>query len=182
MQEESSMDGMQSDESNTEQVIVPGKPLREQDRFLPIANITKIMKKAIPKNGKIAKESRECIQECVSEFISFITSEACDRCHMEKRKTINAEDILCAMYALGFENYVEPLKIYLNKYKDTIMTDRVNAEETGESSKAGESSGQPQASCSKASEMLPTDIANTEIIYQSDDGTLYFKNDTYETM
>lgn len=28
-------------------------PLREQDRFLPIANIAKIMKKAIPENGKV---------------------------------------------------------------------------------------------------------------------------------
>lgn len=28
-------------------------PLREQDRFLPIANIAKIMKRAIPENGKV---------------------------------------------------------------------------------------------------------------------------------
>ncbi|CAK9803281.1 Nuclear transcription factor Y subunit beta [Anthophora plagiata] len=67
-----------------------GGPLREQDRFLPIANVAKIMKRAIPEAGKIAKDARECVQECVSEFISFITSEASDRCHMEKRKTINA--------------------------------------------------------------------------------------------
>ena len=32
--------------------------------------------------GKIAKDARECCQECVSEFISFITSEASDRCHV----------------------------------------------------------------------------------------------------
>lgn len=30
-------------------------PLREQDRFLPIANIAKIMKRAIPDNGKVKK-------------------------------------------------------------------------------------------------------------------------------
>lgn len=76
------------------------------------------MKKGIPSNGKIAKDARECVQECVSEFISFITSEASERCHMEKRKTINGEDILCAMYTLGFDNYVEPLKLYLAKYRD----------------------------------------------------------------
>lgn len=29
------------------------QPLREQDRFLPIANIAKIMKKAIPDSGKV---------------------------------------------------------------------------------------------------------------------------------
>jgi nuclear transcription Y subunit beta len=48
---------------------------REQDRFLPIANISRIMKKAVPANGKIAKDAKETLQECVSEFISFVTSE-----------------------------------------------------------------------------------------------------------
>jgi nuclear transcription Y subunit beta len=52
-----------------------GGSVREQDRFLPIANISRIMKKAIPANGKIAKDAKETVQECVSEFISFITSE-----------------------------------------------------------------------------------------------------------
>ncbi|XP_014204299.1 transcriptional activator HAP3 [Copidosoma floridanum] len=98
-------------------------PLREQDRFLPIANVAKIMKRAIPEAGKIAKDARECVQECVSEFISFITSESSDRCHMEKRKTINGEDILFAMTTLGFDNYVEPLKIYLQKYREATKGD-----------------------------------------------------------
>lgn len=31
----------------------PGQPLREQDRFLPIANVAKIMKRAIPESGKV---------------------------------------------------------------------------------------------------------------------------------
>lgn len=94
------------------------EPLREQDRFLPIANVARIMKIAIPKSGKIAKDAKECVQECVSEFVSFITSEASDRCHQEKRKTINGEDILFAMSTLGFDNYVEPLKLYLQKYRE----------------------------------------------------------------
>lgn len=56
----------------------------------------------------------------MSEFISFITSEASDRCFQEKRKTINGEDILFAMSNLGFDNYVEPLKLYLQKYREVI--------------------------------------------------------------
>ena len=48
----------------------------------------------------------EGIQECVSEFISFITSEASDKCQNEKRKTINGDDILWAMTTLGFTDYV----------------------------------------------------------------------------
>lgn len=49
--------------------------VREQDRFLPIANISRIMKKALPTNAKIAKDAKETVQESVSEFISFVTSE-----------------------------------------------------------------------------------------------------------
>jgi hypothetical protein len=37
--------------------------------------VARIMKLALPENAKIAKEAKECMQECVSEFISFITSE-----------------------------------------------------------------------------------------------------------
>jgi len=111
-----------TDDSNQGGGDKPGYPLREQDRFLPIANIAKIMKRGIPEPGKIAKDARECVQECVSEFISFITSEASDRCHMEKRKTINGEDILFAMTTLGFDNYVEPLKLYLQKYREVCIS------------------------------------------------------------
>lgn len=100
-------------------------PLREQDRFLPIANVARIMKTSIPKTGKISKEAKECVQECISEFISFITSEASERCHQEKRKTINGEDILFAMSTLGFDNYVEPLKLYLQKYRESMKGDKV---------------------------------------------------------
>ncbi|OBZ89792.1 Nuclear transcription factor Y subunit B-8 [Choanephora cucurbitarum] len=100
--------------------------IKEQDRFLPIANVARIMKKALPENAKIAKEAKECVQECVSEFISFITSEASDRCQQEKRKTINGEDILWAMQSLGFENYTEALKIYLGKYRETTKIERTS--------------------------------------------------------
>ncbi|PPQ81874.1 hypothetical protein CVT25_013481 [Psilocybe cyanescens] len=111
---------------------------REQDRFLPyssfpspplphpifpqptrpqIANVSRIMKSSVPPTAKIAKDAKECVQECVSEFISFITSEAAEKCQLEKRKTIGGEDILYAMGSLGFENYAETLKIHLAKLR-----------------------------------------------------------------
>nr|XP_008359656.1 nuclear transcription factor Y subunit B-1-like isoform X1 [Malus domestica] len=96
----------------------PRSNVREQDRFLPIANISRIMKKALPPNGKIAKDAKEIVQDCVSEFISFITSEASDKCQREKRKTINGDDLLWAMATLDFEDYIDPLKVYLAKYRE----------------------------------------------------------------
>uniref|UniRef100_A0A915PHY7 Nuclear transcription factor Y subunit beta n=1 Tax=Setaria digitata TaxID=48799 RepID=A0A915PHY7_9BILA len=102
------------------------KPILEQDRFLPIANISRLMKNVIPRSGKVAKDAKECVQECVSEFISFITSEACDRCLNEKRKTITGEDIIGAFSTLGFDNYVEPLNAYVRKFREAFRTERNN--------------------------------------------------------
>jgi len=100
--------------------------LRDQDRFVPIANVGRIMKQMISPAGKVSKEAKECVQECVSEFISFITMEASERCQQEKRKTINGEDILWAMQTLGFDNYLEPMKAYLAKYREAFRGDHRN--------------------------------------------------------
>lgn len=101
-----------------------GGETREQDRFLPVANIARIMKTVLPPNAKIGKDAKETIQECVSEFISFITSEASDKCVQEKRKTINGDDILWAMSTLGFDPYIAPLEQYLGKYRDVAKADK----------------------------------------------------------
>lgn len=63
-------------------------------------------------------------QECVSEFICWITADASDKCQDEKRKTINGEDIITSMNTLGFYDYIEPLKVYLAKYRASVKGDR----------------------------------------------------------
>mmetsp|Transcript_4039 Transcript_4039/g.11891 ORF Transcript_4039/g.11891 Transcript_4039/m.11891 type:complete len:135 (-) Transcript_4039:1384-1788(-) len=63
-------------------------------------------------------------------------SEASDRCQTEKRKTINGksrlylskltwagDDIVWAMGQLEFDEYVNPLRAYLTKYRQTTKTD-----------------------------------------------------------
>ncbi|KAI3974132.1 hypothetical protein MKX01_023233 [Papaver californicum] len=99
--------------------------MKEQDRLLPIANVGRIMKQSLPANAKVSKESRETMQECVSEFISFVTSEAADRCRKEKRKTVNGDDICWAISTLGLDDYAEPLKRYLSKYRE-LEGDKAN--------------------------------------------------------
>lgn len=90
---------------------------REQDRYLPVANIARIMKKALPPQGKIAKDAKEAVQECLSEFVSFVTSEAGEKCRSEKRKTISGDDVLWALEALCFNEYLPPLRVFLSKYR-----------------------------------------------------------------
>jgi nuclear transcription Y subunit beta len=97
---------------------VGAEEIKEQDRLLPIANVGRIMKQILPPNAKISKEAKETIQECVSEFISFVTGEASDKCHKEKRKTVNGDDVCWAFGALGFDDYVDSMRRYLHKYRE----------------------------------------------------------------
>ncbi|XP_038690652.1 nuclear transcription factor Y subunit B-9-like [Tripterygium wilfordii] len=85
---------------------------------MPIANVIRIMRRILPPHAKISDDAKETIQECVSEFISFVTSEANERCHQEQRKTITADDVLWAMGKLGFDNYTQPLSLFLQRYRE----------------------------------------------------------------
>ena len=107
------------------------KPINEYDNYLPLANIGRIIKNNLPKDVKLSKNSKETFQECVSEFISFITSEANDKCNAEKRKIIKGEDIIHALNNLGFEKYCPILEIYLEKYKQSQSNNcnEINSEE-----------------------------------------------------
>lgn len=87
------------------------------EEFLPISNINRIMKSAVDPNIKISKEAKKLMDECVTEFIGFITSEASEKCKRERKKTINSDDILTVLNLLGFENYVVLMKVYYHKYK-----------------------------------------------------------------
>ncbi|KAI9123259.1 hypothetical protein K1719_006148 [Acacia pycnantha] len=103
-----------------------GIMIKEQDRLLPIANVGRIMKQSLPQNAKISKEAKETMQECVSEFISFVTGEASDKCKKERRKTVNGDDICWALKTLGFDDYAEPLQRYLHRYRELEVDQRAN--------------------------------------------------------
>ncbi|XVF17013.1 hypothetical protein REPUB_Repub10bG0080200 [Reevesia pubescens] len=136
---------------------------KEQDRFLPIANVGRIMKKVIPSNGKISKDAKETVQECVSEFISFVTGEASDKCQREKRKTINGDDIIWAITTLGFEEYVGPLKLYLTKYRE-IEGEKLNIPKQQRSEQKQQQQQQQLQQQSEHEQNIPY---NSSIVYSS---------------
>ncbi|CAL0314819.1 unnamed protein product [Lupinus luteus] len=109
---------MGDNKSPSSKVTSPTYGMREHDQYMPIANVTRIMRRILPSHAKISDEAKETVQQCVSEFISFVTAEANDRCQREQRKTVTAEDLLFAMEKLGFDDYVEPLSLYLQRYRE----------------------------------------------------------------
>ncbi|XP_073145025.1 nuclear transcription factor Y subunit B-4-like [Henckelia pumila] len=90
----------------------------EHEKLLPIANVGRIMKQILPRNAKISKEGKETMQECASEFISFVTSEASEKCNRENRKTVNGDDICWALSSLGFDHYSEGMLRYLGRFRE----------------------------------------------------------------
>lgn len=132
--------------------------IKEQDRLLPIANVGRIMKQILPPNAKISKEAKETMQECVSEFISFVTGEASDKCHKEKRKTVNGDDICWALATLGFDDYAEPLKRYLNMYRE-LEGERANTNQN----KSSNSEEGDDPSSSRGEGKRPTTVSPTSL-------------------
>ncbi|VWU53066.1 CCAAT-box DNA binding protein subunit B, putative [Hepatocystis sp. ex Piliocolobus tephrosceles] len=108
-------------------INVPGKKKGrpDTDTSLPIANINRIMKKILPASTKIAKESKDIMREYVTEFIQFLTSEACDICAKNERKIISGEDVLFALEKLGFSDYIAPLTEYLRKWKQVKIKNKL---------------------------------------------------------
>lgn len=97
---------------------------------LPISNISRLMKKALPRQAKVSSSAKDLIQACCIEFISFLTSEANDRCLAEKRKTINGDDILFSMKSLGFDEYEIVCRIWLSRYRMALdMANRIKEKE-----------------------------------------------------
>jgi nuclear transcription Y subunit beta len=92
--------------------------IREQDWLIPLANVVRVMRWGLPPHAMVTDEAKQLIQECVSEFISFVTGEANERCRGEHRKTVTAEDIMWAMEHLGFHGYVTPLEAFVQRMRN----------------------------------------------------------------
>lgn len=72
--------------------------LREQDRFLPIANINRIVKSRLPYNAKVAKESKETIQ--VGAFQVFATRPGDRTPYLLRDSAVVREDAAAAAAAV----------------------------------------------------------------------------------
>ena len=89
----------------------------DSTEFLPEAVISRIMKSGFENKTdcKISAEAMEALLIIVNEFISFITSEACDYTKQNNRKTIMGQDMIKAMKNLGFDIYSDSCKLLLEK-------------------------------------------------------------------
>ncbi|KAJ9709607.1 hypothetical protein PVL29_001204 [Vitis rotundifolia] len=127
----------------------------EQDLLLPIANVGRIMKQILPPNAKVSKEAKETVQECVSEFVKFVTGEASDKCRKENRRTVTADDICWALSALGFDDHAEAIVRYLHKYRE-FERERLNQRVQNEVDSTRTKSGASDYKCIQAGKQTET--------------------------
>jgi len=97
--------------------------------FLPITNLTGIMKEACGHEVKVSKEAKEMLMECATEFICFTTLEATKIAAERKRKAVKEEDVLQAAQDLGFQRYQEHLLLF---YLTAHPRERVGRHRPGE--------------------------------------------------
>ncbi|GLT94916.1 hypothetical protein SLE2022_126270 [Rubroshorea leprosula] len=114
----------------------------EQDQMLPIANVGQIMRQVLPPRAKISKQAKQTMQECATEFISFVTGEASDKCHKENRRTVNGDDICWALAALGLDDYAEAIVRYLHKYREAERKKANNQNKATTTPESKENNGQ----------------------------------------
>lgn len=70
----------------------------------------------LPKDAKVARDAKHLMQELVSEFICFITSEANDISLSEKRKAISQEDILASFAELDLDAFTPVMEASMEHF------------------------------------------------------------------
>ena len=89
----------------------------DQKLTLPIANITRLMRHKLPENVKISREAKEVVQQCLYEFIGFLTSIMSETLIEDQRKTITGEDLIQTTAANGYDDFIPQLRVFLNSYR-----------------------------------------------------------------
>ena len=92
--------------------------IKESDRLLPLNVVFRLMKEVLPDGCKISKETKENMNESVSEFIGFIVNQSSEEYMLkENRKTILPKDILNSLKDVDFDIFYDPVSLY---YKELI--------------------------------------------------------------
>ncbi|XP_063701099.1 DNA polymerase epsilon subunit 3 [Culicoides brevitarsis] len=92
---------------------------RIEDLNLPNAVVTRLMKEALPDGISISKEARSALTRAASVYILYLTTAASTAAKDKNLKTLNANHVFEALEEIEFENYVDPLKAFLETYRSS---------------------------------------------------------------
>ncbi|KAI3630680.1 hypothetical protein MIR68_012115 [Amoeboaphelidium protococcarum] len=88
-----------------------------EDLSLPKATISKLIADYLPDGVKCSQEARDVIQDCLTEFIHLLTTQANDVCSKSTKKVILPQHITEALEQLGFGTFNQELESLLDEHK-----------------------------------------------------------------
>ena len=83
--------------------------LREQDRLMPLSIVAKLMAKELPRHAKITRESKEAMQEMVSEIMLCISGEAMDISRAAGDRAVHVDSLVAACRTLDLPEIADVL-------------------------------------------------------------------------
>lgn len=108
---------------------------RIQDLNLPISNISRIIRDALPDNVAMDRETRIAIARATSVFIMYLASSASANAEKANHKTFSAADVFESIEEMEFDSFLEPMKVALTAYRQT-MKDKKDKRQSLDKSKA----------------------------------------------
>ncbi|CDH59190.1 hypothetical protein RO3G_11519 [Lichtheimia corymbifera JMRC:FSU:9682] len=81
-----------------------------EDNELPKANISRVLKHALPPGTALQKEAKTAVSKSATVFINYLSSVANDTARSANHKTISAADVFKAMEVLELDHLIQPLK------------------------------------------------------------------------
>ncbi|ORZ05380.1 histone-fold-containing protein [Absidia repens] len=88
-----------------------------EDHELPKANVTRVLKQALPPGTALQKNAKLAINRAATVFISYITSLSLDTAKSNNHKTISTSDVLKAMEVAELDHLIPQLKVRLQEYQ-----------------------------------------------------------------
>ncbi|KAI9495306.1 histone-fold-containing protein [Zychaea mexicana] len=81
-----------------------------EDNELPKANISRVLKNALPPGTALQKEAKVAVSKAATVFINYLSTVANDTAKSANHKTISAPDVFKAMEVLEFEDLIPSLR------------------------------------------------------------------------
>ncbi|KAG2179406.1 hypothetical protein INT44_006252 [Umbelopsis vinacea] len=87
------------------------------DNELPKANVTRILKHALPASTALQKDAKLAISKASTVFINYLSATANDIAKSANHKTITAPDVFKALEVLELEDFVPKLQEAFTAYQ-----------------------------------------------------------------
>ncbi|KAI7855193.1 histone-fold-containing protein [Circinella umbellata] len=81
-----------------------------EDNELPKANISRVLKNALPPGTALQKEAKLAVSKAATVFINYLSTVANDTAKSANHKTISAPDVFKAMEVLEFDDLIPALR------------------------------------------------------------------------